>query len=215
MSHLIVAEDAIGVLSMSVLPEALPAPFGGAPNPFKDLIEFLDKTRGRWNHQNETRGGRTGFVSSVSSEFGVPVPDGIVIYKSPYFTAGRLPLSIVPQALGMFAAMGLYFELVEYPCFVQLADQQYDNQTPSYLPNSRIPILDEDGEPTGDVTKVTWNNWRDTDHKHVSDNGQNYVTLNNNTGKSELAGSMLTQLVADGYNVQQMSAWPAIESEEP
>jgi hypothetical protein len=204
MAHLIVEENVIGVLSADTLPAAV----GGGPNPFKNLIEFLDKTRGRWLHQNETKGGRSGFERLVANEFGVAPIAGRTIYKSPYFDAARLPVAVIPQAMGMFAAMGLSFELIQFPAFIQLADQQYDNQTPSYLPNSRITNEDET------ITKVTWDAWKDATHNHLSIDGQNYVPLNSNTGGHDLAGSVLVQLINGGYNVQSMAAWPVIESEE-
>lgn len=213
MAYLIVAEDAIGVLSASELPAAV----GGGANPFKDLIEFLDKTRGHWVNQKDVRGGRAELDRLVAGEHGVP-PVGSPIYKSRYFSSTRLPISVIPQAMGLFAAEGieLYFELIQFPCFVQLADQQYDNQTPLYLPNSRIDEVDGDGGPTGEITKVTWDNWHDATHQHLSHEGQNYVPLNSNTGGgNDLAGSVLNQLIAGGYDVKPMGEWPVIESVEP
>jgi hypothetical protein len=199
MTYLIVEEDVIGVLSNAELPAAV----GGGANPFKDLIEFLDKTRGRWLSQDNYKGGRAALNKLVTREHGAS-PTGSLIYTSPEFYSHRLPTSVLPTAFGLFGALGLSFELIHYPCFVTLTDAEYAQDVPAYLPKSTITNEDET------VSNVTWNNWFDgTTSTHRSADGNNYVPLV--ARYNDVAGTILTQLIAGGYDVKTMNEFPVGE----
>jgi len=224
MTCLIVEENVIGVLSSNYLPEVLwanpewlgmpelttPEDIANPPmliNPFKNLIEFLDKTRGRWLHQNEVRktvSFKTGldyFKNKSSSQFGIELFSG-PIYMSPYFDVSRLPISVLPQAFGMFSLIGMCFELVDYPTYVAITDANYDDEIPSFLPYSTTTDEQEN------VSNVTWRNWKNpSTNTHSNIDGINYISMGSGAN-NDVAGSVLVQLILSGYTVNTLNNMP-------
>lgn len=193
MPFFIVEEDALGVLASELLPDKR------NKNPFKDLIEFLDKARGRWTDERETRGVR----SMIQPESGAAVPNGKLLYRSPEFSIGRLDISVVPQALGLIRdQLGLYAELVRYPAFVQMGVVDYEKNVPAYLPNAER--LDE----AENTVPVKWSEWKDSTHEHrVSGPATFNIPLNSSNGR-DVAGTVLARLISDGFTVLRMDAYP-------
>jgi hypothetical protein len=213
MAHIITDESALAIMTRDTLPAELPSPFGGAPNGFKDLVEFLDKARGRWWHQNETRGGAPAFKSHVTRQFGSEPSSSLPLYKSPYFEPAYLGFDKMAEAYSLFGALGLVFEIVDIPAFVTIPDADIDDQTPVYLPGSRLPVFDEE---TGEQTSthiVTWSEWQNdgTQYSHTVHDGSNYIPLV--YGGNHFCGSKLLELLTGGYDVKLMANWPVIEAE--
>lgn len=219
MAHIIVNVDALGVLTGNQLPD------GVTPNPFKDAIEFLDKTSGRFWHEfyvwraglmtwqqrqiygRSQAGGRSFMTDWINREAGVD-PSAIEdLYLSPWFRPGFLSLTEIASGLGLMQSLGVYFEVVDYPMFVTIADADYDDPVPGYLPGSTS--LDENEEPQ----PVTWRNWRLPNYEHLALEGQNYIRLNCATG-SYVAGSVLAQLQAAGFTLGLLSDFPVVEPVE-
>lgn len=211
MAHIIVDINGIGILSA----ENLPAAAGGTRNPFKDAIEFLDKTSGRFWHEyyvfdskmpgandKQFRGsaGRNFITNWIARESGnVPtIPD---LYISPEFRPQFLPLASIVGGFGLFREMKLYFEVVDYPLFVSIADADYQDDVPDYLPGS-VQVVDEVEVP------VTWEDWHLPNSSHRAIDGVNYIPLRAMTGQN-LVGSIFTQLVTDGYTVDHFANYPS------
>ncbi len=197
MSRILADESAVRILASN----DLPAEAGGGKNPFQEQILFLNSTRGAWNHQNETKGGRASFEEIISQNCG-RIPDRQEVgplYISPYFNPAELSIESIEQATILFTALGFYFEVVEYAAYLTIADQQYDNQTPSYLPKSRLTVVGEDGSET--VVKVKWHDWKAYNQpgSHYSKDGLNFIQ-SHATGRL-LCSSLLMELKSDGYVV--------------
>jgi len=215
MAHFIVEEDAIGLLSAQTLPEAV----GGGANPYKDLVEWLDKTRGRWLYKNEVpayfkaqmgynkQTGIQMMKGLVARQTGTEVPDTLV-YMSPFFNYDKIPLAVLPSAYGLMGAVGLYFELIDYEAFVTIPESAYDDAVPAYLPNASTQ--DEEGEPVA----TTWRNWKAANSTHRIVGTDNHIPLSSMTG-AWLAGSIVVQLIAGGYTVGHFKDYPAEPDVEP
>jgi hypothetical protein len=114
--------------------------------------------------------------------------------------------------MGAITSLGYWVELIDYPAFITIADADYTNDTPAYLPGGRVDEVDAEGEPTGVELVIPWNQWRIGDNlTHTAHEGNNYIPLT--WSGQHFAGSLLSLLLNDSLNVQPMSAWPVIESE--
>jgi len=209
MSNFIVEQSVIGVLNSHELPQEV----GGGPNPFNELVGYLDKTRGPWHHQNEVKGGKQKFLSELSSQFAPAPSSGLILYRSPYFDPQMMEMSVIPQAFGLFAALGMYFDLVNFSAFVAIDDDIYDNPVPEYMPNSMTQGMDEDGNQVEPVP-VTWEEWKDATHDHLKIDKMNYIPLNSNTKSNNCCGSIVSKLIGDGFNVDQMAMYPKQDAPE-
>lgn len=76
-------------------------------------------------------------------------------------------------------------EIEGYPAFIVLSNGQVNTQVPAYLP----------GAPT------TWGAWPDTNHP-VTDFGPSHKVIGTDARGSHLPGSVIKQLVDDGYDVR-------------
>lgn len=213
MGHIVIEQLGIGVLSANTLPEAV----GGGANPFKDAIEFLDKTRGRWWHQNEVAkygakrdtygNGRGWFKALIAEASGVQPADSVTpIYMSPYFDSWELALENLPSAFTLFGAMGLFIEVIDYPVYVTIPDANYNDAVPSYLPGATY--IDENEVEQN----RTWVEWKKPNSFHSDPgDGNKYVPLASITGK-HLAGSIIVQLIGDGFAVGYQKDMPQPEA---
>ena len=158
-------------------------------SPFFDLMSLLVTTLGNWE--------------SMPGD----------MWRSKKFTDAKLPLAVGLSALGSIKGQGLEAEMYDYAAFAEFIPTAYDNQVPSYVPGSRLPIYDEEtGEDTGEVEKVTWDKWKGPNQTHFEYEGKHYVPLVHN-GK-HLVGTVLAELVSDNYKVKSLSEWPKVESVE-
>lgn len=204
MAHIICEENALELLTNDKLPVAV----GGGANTFKDKLLFLMATRGPFWHQNETRGGRRMFEDKIKKESG-QTPSSSTLYMSPYFDPEHLPLEMIPQAFTLMQAVGHYFEVISYPCFLEMSDRAYQGDVPEYVPNSTVT------DENDNVTKVTWDKWIDATHTQQKMGSTNYVVLSrNNNGGHELAGSVISQLITGRYTVKHKSEWPKNENDD-
>ena len=212
MAHIIVDVSGIGLLSS----ENLPAQAGGTRNPFKDAVEFLDKTSGRFWHEYYVfeskipganakvyRGaaGRNFITQWIARESGV-VPTNPDLYISPEFRPSFLPIESIVGGFQLFAALGLYFEVVDYPLFVSIPDADYQDAVPTFLPGS-TQVIDEVEVP------VTWEDWHLPNSTHRAIDGVNHIPLRAMTGQN-LAGSIFSQLVTSGYTVDHFANYPSL-----
>mgnify|MGYP001811663262 CR=1 FL=1 len=100
-------------------------------------------------------------------------------------------------------------EITGFPCFVEVASGAYAaNDVPSYLPNATI--LDNPEDENSERPRK-WSEWHDGNHSHRLEGGSAYVPLNG-FGRDQ-KGSVIAQLIADGYDVKAMGDWPASEGE--
>jgi len=208
MAHFIAHETCLEILGGPTLPAEL----GGGPNPFTALVGAMNITRGPWWHHHEVpraelvkRGynkqpGINMFRGVAARQYGVPAPPGPV-YMSPFFAYEKFPLASLPAAFGLFAAVGVYFELIDYEVFITIPDSAYDDAVPAYLPGSTA--TDEDGDPVA----TTWRNWRAANNTHRAVGTDNHIPLSSMTG-AWLAGSLVVQLLAGGGTIGQFKDYP-------
>ena len=78
MSYIVAEEAVIATLSANNLPSSV----GGGVNPFKDLMEFLDKAQGRWNRYNTVKGGKKYLNSLVINEGGQSIMSNLALFYS-------------------------------------------------------------------------------------------------------------------------------------
>lgn len=206
MSYIVAEEAVIATLSANNLPSSV----GGGANPFKDLMEFLDKAQGRWNRYNTIKGGKKYLNSLVVNEGGQSIMSNIALfYSSPEFVADNVGLNDIVQAHGLFESLGMYFEMVQYPVFVKMSNADYETNVPSYMPNNSKVLEDES------VLTLKWSEWKDLSHEHVQYNNENYIPLNSNNRSYDVCGSIIVQLISDGYDVDLITNMPVITPEEP
>ena len=201
MANVLAEVDAVGVLSSPVLPVAV----GGGSNPFFELQSFLTSTQGNWQGQTAIVGGLYK-IQSLASKAGGLMPTGGETYISPGFPSTRLTTANLTEAFVLFDAISLYFEVVGLAYFVQLPDADYDNNVPSYLPNSTRPVDPDD--PESPTEPVTWRQWKDATHEHLEEGGSVYIPTCSNNNSSYIAGSICVDLIDEGYDVKEMSDWP-------
>jgi hypothetical protein len=172
----------------------------GSPNPFQELALYMVSALGNW--KSERAKGRQAFAQLVAREAGQQLPPAVTIFQSPEFSADQLPIPVMRKAFSVFAVLGKYFELVQFPAFVELQKAQVNESVPEYLPNSQETI---EGSPP---RLRTWQQWRDQTHEHRETGDAYLVPLNSFTAGNDVAGSLLVRLLADGYTVKPMQAWP-------
>lgn len=199
MTNVLAEVDAVGVLSSPTLPVEA----GGGENPFFELQTFIVATQGNWQSSSVFRGG-VAAIQALALQAGGVVPYGGQTYITPTFPSYRITPSQVSDAVQLFNSLNLYFEIVGYATFVAIPDAAYDDATPDYLPNS---ITAED-EP------VSWRDWKDSTHEHYAFEGINYVPTCSDNNSSYISGSLIVQLLDDGYNVQELQNWPTAEQLE-
>ena len=103
----------------------------------------------------------------------------------------------------------MYFEMVQYPVFVKMSNVDYETNVPSYMPNNSKVLEDES------VLTLKWSEWKDLSHEHVQYNNENYIPLNSNNRSYDVCGSIIVQLISDGYDVDLITNMPVITPEEP
>jgi hypothetical protein len=188
------------------------AALSGKDSPLFDLSSLLSVTRGNWTDQGNYRGGRQAILSRCKRQYSQTDPAADTeLWVSPSFTSSKVGLQTVLGVLQAIGGLGFWSELLDYPTFIKLTSQSYDNQTPAYLPGGRVAELDEDGAPTGEEVKVRWDAWRiGPALTHTEHEGGHYIPLTWNG--QHFAGSLLSELVGDGYDVRAMADWPVIEA---
>lgn len=197
MPSLIVEQEAVAILTRA----NLPAEVGGGPNSFQELALYMVSALGNWESEGAPGRSRSEFARQVANESGAELP-AATVFRSPEFSAEELPIPLIQQAFSVFAVLGKYFELVQYPAFVSLQKSQIADLVPPYLPNSSEAM--EDTPPR----VRSWGQWRDATHEHRETDDAYLVPLNSFTASQEISGSMLVRLLADGYDVQPMHNWP-------
>lgn len=195
MTALIGQLETISVLTSSKLPD-------GTDNPFNDQIDLLQHISGEW--ELITRDEATRMVSKAN---GLTLPAGD-IYQSPKFSSQNVSLSDITQAISLCQTLEVYLDVFDYPAFVEVNPEQYSQAVPNYLPKFEVQQYDDDGQPDGTVP-TSWENWRDSTHHHLFANGVHCVPLNSNTNAVDVAGSVIKQLIDDGFRVKAMDEFPA------
>jgi hypothetical protein len=179
--------------------EAVKSQIGG-PDLY-DLLTFLDTvydswTLGRWESDIVREGGA--------------VPPGVSdnLYKSPTWTQDNLDLIQFGRILLFLQEQNLYMDVTQYPTFVTVAAADYTTQdVADYILNAYV--LDPDtGEPTATLKK--WNAWTDSLHPHQisEDRTEIYIAMNSDTGNNDTIGSVIVQMMSDGYFMRRMEDWP-------
>jgi len=203
MPHFIVEQNLLGLLVQDTI--------GGQANPFKAALEFLDKTEGQWDRDN-TRAAigtasRPGAMALIAGALGTAPPAGVRWYMSKFFEESFLTPMEIAGAFGLFAATGMYGELVGYESYLQPTD--YSAPVPDYLPGATVAI--DDGEPQ----PVPWSQWRNTPPTltHQQRNEAYYVPLQWNG--HQLAGSIVARLIGDGHTVVRYNEIPEQVEPEP
>jgi len=216
MAHIVTNINGIGVLSADKLPD-------NTANPFKNSIEFLDKASGRFWHeyyvtdsigimansqkrQYKNQGRK--FIEKFLSDEKGKSPEGYSdLYISPWFRSSLLSLQQIAGAEQLFTALNsagaeIFFDVVDYPVFITVANANYSDQVPSYMPN-RTYINEEEVE----VVK-TWEQWKATNNTYRS-NGSEYYIPTRAYGSKWLATSVLLKLINDGYTLTDFANYPA------
>ena len=200
MPRFIAEEDTIRLLTSS----EKSVERGGGKNPLKDWFDFLLATHGPWRRIKERRDIR----SLIGREKGLPIPKRAKLYMSDVIDAKEINLTVTMALIEEFKSLDLYLDVIQFPAYVKLSPAKYDNTTPSYLPNSRIEVLGENGEPTGQFTRVKWQDWKDANNEHREFEGSHYVPLSSNTRSNDLSVSLLSRLDQDNYQVKSMRSYP-------
>ena len=159
MTKVLAEVDAVGVLARPTLPVEA----GGGPNPFFELQTFLISTQGNWQSSAAYKGGVAAIAALVSRAGGVQ-PFGGETYITPDFSGSRISTDNLVQAFALFETLGLYFEIVAYPAFVAVPDAAYDDNVPTYMPNSETPS--DPNDPDSPTINTTWREWKDATHKY-------------------------------------------------
>lgn len=101
------------------------------------------------------------------------------------------------------ALVGEGAEVTGYPVWIAIPEADATDEVPAYLPNR----LDEN-----DVAR-TWATWHDASHEAATIDGVVYVP--GNAFGEELAGSVIAQLIAGGFNVLTLDQRRAIVETPP
>lgn len=156
----------------------------------------------------------------VKRQFGlIAVPAGAT-FEAYKFDEDRVALTDIYGAIDQQQAAGLFCDIVDYPAYIKMGPNKYDNDTPLYLPKSLLETTDDDGNVISSRQR-RWDEWKDQTHEHLMIDDPDptlvryYIPTNSRTGSRDIAVSMLRKLDEDGHNVRKMKTWPVIESEGP
>ena len=208
MPRIITDVGTISVLASPKLPD-------NSDNPFYDMVNFLDRTRGRWIEEGDLgknkkdlagtgykvgMGGRSFLEGLVGSQFGT-IDTQEQLYISQTFSQQFFPIMSVVGGFQLTAALGRSMEIIDYPAYAIISDSNYGDLVPLVLPNRQYPDPnDESGET---IIDHTWETWKDQNHTHMEGlNNTKIVPLNSNTGSGRhIAGSRIVALVLAGINL--------------
>jgi hypothetical protein len=194
MPKFVVEQNLLGLLVQDEI--------GGQPNPFKVAIEFLDKTEGRWDRDNTPEA--QGILTQLADSGASSPPPGRRWYVSKFFEENFLTPEQIIGAYGLFAATGLWGELIGYTAFVFISDDQYETATPVYLPKSAV-----DGE------QLPWSQWPNmpghVNHRRVEGGYTIPLTPEN---REPVAGGIIALLIQNGFTLYTTANLPPVFVEE-
>ena len=85
-------------------------------------------------------------------------------------------------------------EVYEYPCYIKIAEDDYENEVPSFMPKSEK--FDDEGVSEG---QKKWSEYKSLNHNHQLIEGFYYIENDGQGGF--ILGSHLAQLLGAGFTV--------------
>ena len=207
MAQVICDVETLGVLNMQTFPESL----GGATNPFRDLNSFLISTQGHWKNKLSYPLGITGIQTAIASS-GTPVPsEAFDLYITPKFPSSRLTFDLIDSACSLFNTDESFLEIVGWEAYIKISEENYSDEVPQYLPNSTVQNSEE---PDAEPTARTWSSYKDSTHEHQNYEGSYYISTASCNNSACLSGNLISQLVADGFDIVTPSELQVIAAQE-